>query len=30
MIDLPKETSDLSTFDKLMMYLTKVHPEYSL
>jgi hypothetical protein len=27
---LPKETSDLSTFDKLMIYLTKIHPEYSM
>jgi len=27
---LPKETSDRSTFDKLMMYLTKIHPEYSM
>ncbi|CAF1222707.1 unnamed protein product [Adineta steineri] len=26
---LPKETSELSTFDKLMLYLTKTHPDYS-
>ncbi|CAF0904919.1 unnamed protein product [Rotaria sordida] len=27
---LPKEPSDLSTFDKLMMYFTKTNPEYSI
>ncbi|CAF3425090.1 unnamed protein product [Rotaria sp. Silwood1] len=27
---LPREPSDLSTFDKLMMYFTKTNPEYSI
>ncbi|CAF0903256.1 unnamed protein product [Rotaria sordida] len=27
---LPKEPSDLSTFDKLMVYFTKTNPEYSI
>jgi len=25
-----EETDDMSTFDKLMLYFTKLHPEYSM
>ncbi|CAF3340774.1 unnamed protein product [Rotaria socialis] len=29
-VNLPREPSDTSTFDKLMMYFTKTNPEYSI